>query len=159
MEAVELMQLIDEQFSDIREEEKQLISRFTKEDLERFYAFAFELYRNGKYLEAKQFFRFLTMLNGLERKFWMALGACHQMLKEFQPALDCYSIAAVQYPDDPAVHQYAADCFFALGEKERAMRTLHSSITAAKKKGDTSLVERLTLIQQAWKERREYATN
>jgi secretion system chaperone SscA len=148
---VDILQLIKKQFSDIPEKEKRFFSDFSEQHISHLYSSAYEMYRNGKYGESKQFFRFLVLLNASDRRFWMGMGACYQMLKEYQAAIECYSVAAVQNPKDPYVHQYAADCFFAQNEIKMAIQTLQSAISAAVENGDKMLVEKLKIVEKAWK--------
>ena len=147
----QLLQYVESLFPDLSEKEKQLLPSFTEAEQEHLYATAYELYRNGKYERAKQVFYLLTLLNGVNRKFWMGLGASQQMLKDYRAALGSYSIAAAQNPEDPAVHEYAAECFFALNDLPLAIKTLGSARLVAGKNGDRSLVERLEMMQKAWK--------
>jgi type III secretion system low calcium response chaperone LcrH/SycD len=115
------------------------------------YAMAYQLYRNGKYSDAKQFFRYLTLTQPEQRHFWMGLAACQQMLKEYNQAIESYSVAAIQEPNDPYVHWYAADCFWANGQLEEGHNTLKSAISTAKKDSKHHVFAlKLELIQHAW---------
>jgi len=114
------------------------------------YTLAYHLYESGKYEDSKQIFRFLTICEPLDRRFWLGLAACYQLLKDYSGAIECYSVAAVQEPNDPSVHLHAADCFFAQGQTKTGVRTLESAITAAKRSGVTSLLMQLENMRQAW---------
>lgn len=153
IEKEQLLALLDQQFPDLSPREKQFFSSFSDEDHEKLYAYAYELYRNGKYRESAQFFRFLTVLNGFDRRIWIGLGASYQMLKQYVQAIGCYSVAAVQNPDDPLVHRYAADCFFAMGNFSKAIEALSSSIAMAQKQNDAVLVSRLQLLLNSWRQK------
>lgn len=121
------------------------------ESKETLYSSGFELYRNGKYEDAIAFFKMLTLVDPTVRRNWMGLGACQQMLKDYDSAIACYGAAAVLNSDDPYVHWYAADCFFHKGDKEKAIEALSSSIITAKKsKEHLPLVAKLELLHTVW---------
>lgn len=124
---------------------------FSDETVETLYATGYELYRNGKYGDAKDFFKLLAITDPSSRRYWMGQGACHQMLKEYDNAVNCYSVAAVLDPDDPYVHWHAADCFFQKGERQKAIDTLSSALIVAKHKEEhLVLVPKLELLHTIW---------
>lgn len=133
-------------------EVKSPLPTLSEESLDSLYATAYELYRNGRHEDAKRFFRFLTIADTFDRRFWMGLAACYHMLKDYSAAIECYSVAAVQNPDDPFVHRYAADCFFLKGDVVQALKTLDSAITAAKKTHQ-DLVPKLEFLADTWSKR------
>lgn len=127
------------------------LPQFSSDSLSTLYAMAYELYRNGKYEDAKGFFRFLTLVDSFERKYWMGLAACYQMLKGYAEAIECYSAAAIQDPSDPYVHWHAADCFFHSGNLTDANQALDSALTTAKaNESYAALIPKLSLISDAW---------
>lgn len=130
---------------------QQDLEPFSQESLLALYTMAYELYRNGKYQDAKAFFQFLTIADSFERKYWMGLGACCQMLKTFHEAIDCYSAAALQDPSDPYAHWHAADCFFQLHDLPKAQAALHSAIMAAKEnEAHQAILPQLVLLEKTW---------
>lgn len=114
------------------------------------YSLAYHLYENGKYFDSKQVFRFLSLSDPFDRRYWMGLGASYQMLKDFKEALECYSVAAVQEPNDPYVHLHAADCLFATGDTQKGVKTLESAIIAAEKSDSIPLLTQLKCMHQSW---------
>ena len=124
---------------------------FSADSLTALYVMGYELYRNGKYEEAKNFFRVLTLADSFERKYWMGLAACLQMLKDYNKAIECYSAAAIQDPSDPYAHWYAADCYFQLGNLCKAKEALESALmTANDHENAALLIPKLKLIAEAW---------
>lgn len=124
------------------------LSDASKEEL---YSTGYELYRNGKYGDAKAFFRMLTLVEPTTKRFWVGLGACNKMLKMFDDAINTYGIAAVLDPDDPYIHWHAADCFFQTGNRQMALATLASAIATAKNdKKHVALVSKLELLHTVW---------
>lgn len=125
--------------------------KLSTEDLAALYAVGHEFYRNGKYVDALPFFRFLTLAEPLDRKLWIGLGACYQMLKEYPGAIEAYSVAALADPQDPDVHWHAANCFFAEGQKEKAIKTLETAITVAKgRSSHAAQAAQLELVRSRW---------
>jgi len=127
------------------------LPQLSPDSLSELYALGYELYRNGKYEDGKCFFRFLTLVNSFERKYWMGLGACYQMLKSYPEAIECYSAAAIQDPMDPYVHMHAADCYFLMNNLDKAKEALESAlITANQDNSYETLIPKLQLISERW---------
>lgn len=123
----------------------------SEESLSTLYTLAYELYNNGKYEDAKQFFRFLTIGNAFDRRFWIGLAASYQMLKDYQAAIECYSVAAIQEPNDPYIHWYAATCFFNSSQVVKGLQALNSARTVATENNSCSeLIPQIDLMQQVW---------
>lgn len=114
------------------------------------YSLAYYLYENGKYTDSKQVFRFLSVMDPFDKRYWMGLGACYQMLKDYKGALECYSVAAIQEPNDPYVHLYAADCFFATGDHQKGIKTLESAIAVTDESKCQSLLSQLKCMHHSW---------
>lgn len=130
---------------------KSELPHLPEDSLSALYSMAFELYRNGKYEDARGFFRFLTLVDSFDRRYWMGLAACYQMLKCYPEAIECYSAAAIQDSTDPYVHWHAADCFFHSGKLVEAKQALESAmITAQEDDIYKALIPKLTLITEAW---------
>lgn len=124
------------------------------------YSIAYELYRNGKYEEAKDFFRLLSLTDSSERKYWLGLGACYQMMKKYQEAIEFYSLAAIMNSLDPYAHMHAADCFFLLSNLEKAKEALTSAIMAAKENEiHKALIPELELIFDTWSKQENEETH
>ena len=97
-----------------------------QKDMNAIYAMAYNLYNHGKYKDALEVFKFLSFYNHLEKKYFMGVGACRQMLKDFNGAVEAYGYAAMLDVEDPKVHLHAAECFLALQRFEDAGNALHS---------------------------------
>lgn len=115
------------------------------------YAAAYSKYENGKYAEAVNLFRFLTLFDLNSRRNWMGLGAAQQMLKEYDEAIKSYAFAALMDDRDPYVFLYIAHCLIAKGDIPLALQTLNSAETAAG--GETKyqgLLAQVELLRQTW---------
>ncbi len=95
------------------------------------YTMASELYKSGKYEDAKDLFSLLTASEIKNTKHWMGLAACYQMTREYPKAIECYSMAAIQNKNAPLAHWHAAECYFANGNVKLALTALSSAIKLA----------------------------
>lgn len=126
--------------------------KLSSEATDSLYAIAYELYRNGKYDAARHFFHYLALKDPMDRRCLIALAACHQMLKEYKLAIEYYSIAAIQKPEDPYAHWYAAECFHSLGVVKEAFEALESARIVAEKSPEyASLIPQIKMMSDAWR--------
>lgn len=125
----------------------------SKEAMSALYAIGFQLYENGKYREAIDVFRVLTVLDVSERKYWLGLGASFQMQKDYDCALQSYGYAALLNENDPYAHFHAAECFLAQKEIEKGCQVLEvaKSVALLNKEKYNSLLTQIELMQNAWK--------
>ncbi|MCX4024667.1 SycD/LcrH family type III secretion system chaperone [Endozoicomonas sp. SM1973] len=97
------------------------------ESIEAMYSMAYSLYESGKYQDAHKVFQFLCYLDHYQSKYFIGLGACRQMMKQYQLAIDAFSYASVLDANDPRPPFYGAECHLALGNLKEA----ESGFTAA----------------------------
>lgn len=97
-------------------------------DMEGIYSVGFNLYNSGKFEEAEKVFQFLCLFDHWNRKYWMGLGSTRQMLKQYPPALECYSYAALLKIEDPMAPLHAASCYLAMGDSVKAKSALKCAI-------------------------------
>lgn len=98
------------------------------EAMEAIYSVAYSLYQSGKYDESLKIFQFLCFYDHFNRKYFMGLGACQQMLKNYQGALEVFTFATVLDSEDPRPMVYIGDCHLALGDKEKARQSYETAI-------------------------------
>ncbi len=103
----------------------------TTDNLEAVYNLAYTAYNSGRYDQAQKMFRFLCFLDHLEKKYWVGLGACMQFTKQYNTAVDAFSMAGLLDPDDPRAPLQAAQCHMALGNREAALDGLKAAIAGA----------------------------
>ena len=127
------------------------LPHISKEGIEALYGFGYALYTSGHYEKALHFFQFLTLVDIDGRKHWMALAAVHQVLKNYDLALQAYAFAALQNPLDPYAHWHAAECFLGKREFDAAIEALQAAKSAAKtdKIRHKDLLNKLLLIDRA----------
>jgi type III secretion system low calcium response chaperone LcrH/SycD len=109
--------------------------------LENIYAQAYRLYNTGKYIEATHLFRMLIMLNSLESKYILGLAACFHMLKEYDNAIQTYTMCSVIDPESPVPHYHSSDCFIQMKDYLSAMVCLEMTITHAGNKPDYAKIK------------------
>lgn len=123
-----------------------------KEQLEENYALAYSLYRNHQYREADIFFRLLVAAAPFEQKFWKGLGACLQMKKNYEEALNCYMSAQMfnRETPDPYLYVYSADCYFALKQINEGLKALEAAHVNAEKTKDARILRHIALMRELW---------
>ena len=92
----------------------------TPTELEAAYKLGQTYYVSGQYDEAEKIFKFLVLMNHLNAKFHLALGAVRQVRKEYRSAMESYGLAALCNVGNPKPHFYAAECAYALGDLDTA---------------------------------------
>jgi len=100
---------------------------FSNEDLSVLYSLAFNLYQNGDYDQAKMIFHQLVLSKPLKQRYWLGLGACLQLEKQFEEALKAWGMASILDGHDPTPHFHAAECNFALNDYEQGWEALKAS--------------------------------
>lgn len=102
--------------------------------VEGIYAQAYRLYNTGKYSESIHLFRMLVMLNSTESKYILGLAACFHMLKEYQNAVQVYSMCAMLDPENPIPHYHASDCYVQMQDPLSAIISLNLAVQRAGEK-------------------------
>lgn len=128
---------------------------FTLEETKKTYYMAYQLYQKQHYREAVHFFRYLTLIDATETKYWIGLGASLQMQKEYQRALESYVCAQALHGDqpDPYLYLHAADCYFALNQIEQGLKALEGAKESAKKKNNKQVLNHVDLMTKVWNQR------
>jgi type III secretion system low calcium response chaperone LcrH/SycD len=120
------------------------------DDIETIYAIGFNLYNQAKYDQAEPMFQFACLYEHSEPRYWMALGNCRQMAKNYQGAIDAYGFSYAQDVDNPWAVIQAAICYLALKNKELAAEALNLADNAiAHSKPDEAASKRIAALRQA----------
>lgn len=98
---------------------------------ESLYSQAYRLYNTGKYDDAIELFRILTMCDPTESKFAMGLAACFHLLKDFKSAVGTYMLCSMMEPENPVPHFHASDCYLKMNDKVSALIALEMAVTRA----------------------------
>lgn len=92
--------------------------------LEFIYGIAHSQIERKQYGEALPHFQLLTFYKMTEQSYWHGLGMAYQGLKKYRDALEAYTKGAALNIENPHIHLRAAECFFALNEKKKALHAL-----------------------------------
>lgn len=127
--------------------------KLTGTALDELYVMAYNFYNNGKYEDAQHCFRMLVTADEHSPKYWIGLGATHQMLKEYKDAIGAYALASLLDKTNPYIHLYAAECFFALQQGPQGLNALKAVDQLAKGQEQyAQLISRVALLRKTWKE-------
>lgn len=109
----------------------QEILGFSDETMAKFYGAAYRLFEHHRYQEAANAFLFLVTLNPYNHDYWVGMGMCAQLTKDFESAIDAYEMAAICRIDSPVPYFYLAKCLFSLHDRESALQALDLAIEYA----------------------------
>jgi type III secretion system low calcium response chaperone LcrH/SycD len=124
--------------------------------VEGIYGQAYRLYNTGKYKEAAQLFRMLLMMDTTEAKYSMGFAACFHMLKEYQNAINAYTVCGFLDPENPIPHFHASDCYIQMGDTLGALVALDLAIKRAGEKPEFQMLkDRALLTKESLKNERE----
>lgn len=117
--------------------------------LENVYAQAYRLYNTGKYDEALQLFRILVVLNAMEPKYILGLAASFHLLKEYQNAIQSYTLCSTLDPKSPLPSYHSADCFIQMKDDLSAMVCLEMAIERAGNQPEYAKIKERALLSLA----------
>lgn len=100
------------------------IKGLTEEQMEAIYTMGCNFYKTGRLDEAETIFKSLVLLNHLSQKYWIGMGAVHQVKRNFEQAHVAYEYAALLDISNPKPIYHAAECYLALGSIQDAEATL-----------------------------------
>jgi type III secretion system low calcium response chaperone LcrH/SycD len=114
--------------------------------LEGLYAQAYRLYNTGKYLDAAHMFRSLILINSMESKYILGLAACYHMLKEYNNAIQNYTICSITDPQNPLPYYYSSDCFAKLKDHISTLLYLELTINACGNRPEFSKIKERAVL-------------
>jgi type III secretion system low calcium response chaperone LcrH/SycD len=100
--------------------------------MEAVYGMAYNLYNGGRFQDAETLFKYLTVLNHWEKKYWMGLGGARQVLGNYQEAIEAYAMATLIDMMNPMPHFQAAICHLGLGNIQEAQVALECVLEVVK---------------------------
>jgi len=83
----------------------------TEQNLEDIYRIAYNNYNASQYLDARNIFTFLTLLNSEEPRYFFGAGAAYQMLKDYPNAIAFYVCCTALDLLNPLPWYHLADCY------------------------------------------------
>ncbi|HLB33873.1 MAG: CesD/SycD/LcrH family type III secretion system chaperone [Verrucomicrobia bacterium RIFCSPHIGHO2_12_FULL_41_10] len=121
------------------------ISRYkgiTKAQMDVIYNQSYNLYTAKKYEEAGNLFRWMALNHHIDKRAWMGIGACNQMLKQYNEAIAAYSYAAILDVDDPLAAYHSIDCHLALKNYPQALSALEAVILLSADKPEYAAIKK-----------------
>jgi type III secretion system low calcium response chaperone LcrH/SycD len=119
------------------------------EEIETIYSIGFNLYNQAKYALAEPMFQFACFYSHLEPRYWMALGNCRQMAKNYQAAIDAYGMGYMIDVDDPWPPIQAAICYLGLSDKGQAADALTLAEKSIARRSNETARLRIAALRQA----------
>ena len=92
--------------------------------LEMVYSVAHTYYKNRKYDDALKMFRFLTLMDHTNQKYWLGFASTQQMMKEYERAVEAYGYATLLDIDNPKPQLQAGYCLLQLKKYDEARAAL-----------------------------------
>jgi len=121
---------------------------FTHEDISLLYSLGVNLYDHSQYEDAKVIFQRLVLAKPHEQRFWVALGACLQMLRSYEEALTAWAMASLIEDQDPIPHFHAAECLFSSEKYSEAYKALQEA--KQRLQGHEPLSRKIQALEKAW---------
>lgn len=120
---------------------------WSEEQIEGLYNTGYHLYQSGAYDQALNIFRPLALLDSGEARNWIAMGGCHQMIGEYEQALEYYGNAVMIDAANPRPVFNALECNIALKKYAEAKSSAEYLIAIASDKPEhASLVVRAKVL-------------
>lgn len=95
------------------------------DDVEAIYSVGYTYYQVGKLDDAENAFRFACLLDHLESKYWLALGAVLQTKRQYAEAVKVYATILMSNMGEPRPYYRIAECKLALGDQTEALEALN----------------------------------
>ena len=92
--------------------------------LEMVYSVAHTYYKNRKYEDALKMFRFLTLMDHTNQKFWMGFASTQQMQKEYEKAVEAFGYATLLDVENPKPQLQAGYCLLQMKKYDEARAAL-----------------------------------
>jgi len=121
----------------------------TNDTVEGMYAEAHRFYERGKYTEALEMFRLLTLMDAQDLRFVMGTAASLHMLKEYTGAVQVYMVCGVLDARDPKPHYHAADCHIKKGDRFSAVISFEMAVARCGDKEEYALMKERSLLSIA----------
>lgn len=94
------------------------------DEVEAIYSMGYTYYQVGKLEEAEKVFRFVCLLDHLDGKYWLALGAVLQSRRQFDEAVKVYANILLTDMREVRAYYRIAECKLALGDRAEALEAL-----------------------------------
>lgn len=109
--------------------------------LEGLYAQAYNFYQTGRYKDAVQIFRLLMMFNPNEAKYCLGLAACYHLLKEYDNAVQIYTMLSIIETENPIPFYHMSDCYIAMNDTLSAIVSLEMALSRVRGRAEFKMLE------------------
>lgn len=132
-------------------------AKISDQQVEAIYLLAFELYQKGEYAKATTLFGGLVLARKNEFKFWLGLGASHQMLKHYNKALNAYRFAQQIDAAHPMAFFHTAECLWSQNKSKEALEYLAQAEKKALKDKDKyeNFIDQIALLKENWSKKKQ----
>jgi type III secretion system low calcium response chaperone LcrH/SycD len=100
----------------------------SREEFETIYALGYNLFTYGKYEAARDIFIGLTVYSPCTARYWRALGAVNQQLKDYRKAIDAYDKAIANDEADVVSYVYRGECQILSRNVDAGLRDLEQVV-------------------------------
>jgi len=113
----------------------------TGKELEGIYAVGYNLYKSGKYGDARLIFAYLCMFDPTVYKFVFGIASCYQAEADYQSAGMYYAMASGLDQAQPAPFLHLGECLMALKDKAGARTSLERAISMSGDKAEFKAIK------------------
>lgn len=144
-----------------RPDRQEIFKKISEKKVEELHSMAYVYYQNQRYREADALFRLLVTIDPQVFQYWKGLGACLQMKKNYEGALNCYECAQNLLKDlpDPYLYVHIADCHFAMKELDKGFQVLELAKKRAKKTNEKKIIRHVSFMHERWKKNKPVISN
>lgn len=121
-----LMEQVDQAFDRLHLDGLPGEFDLTRAEAEALYAAGHQLLGKGDLERARGIFNFLVLCESQDARFWTALAVALHKQKDWGPAVDAYSMAALLDATNVKLYFHAAECLVQQREWPRAKQALES---------------------------------
>lgn len=117
------------------------------EQMEGMYAVAYNLYRSGKYEDARTCFAYLALFDPLQYRYAFGIASCLKLEGAYEMAAAQYALASGLDQAQPAPFLHMAECMLAVDEADSAKDALKIALEVAGDKPEyANLRDRASVI-------------
>ncbi len=111
------------------------------------YDFGYNCYHREEFSKAEHIFRYLTICNPEEFRFWLALGLTSLCQQEYEKAYNCLSVAETKKESDVRALIYKAECLIGLNQQKAAYEEMQK-LKFISEKEKSSFVQEIERVQE-----------
>lgn len=106
----------------------RMLTDIAEQDLAQIYSYACQLFSEGDFAAARNFYQLLSTLDHWNFDYLLGLGLCHQRLSVHGDAITCFARAGVINVEDPRAAFFAGISYRMIGHEDGAKKAFHAAI-------------------------------